>query len=342
MTPRSRADPPLAEAVDLDRALDEVFSTPPEGFVKARDAVVKRLRAEKRRDDAAAVAGLRKPNRLVWALDQLALSDDPTLGELLEAVDDVRDARGGDLRVAVEGLRDAVRAAAAAAGARLEPSRPTDRADLGAALNAAVADAEALEALRIGRLLEIPAADPFGLGVAPAPTTGRGRPAEEKPPATAGGKAKAKSSGKGKANGRSPGEAEGKAEGKAEGEAEGEAEGKAEGKAEGEAEPSGPDTLALRRARHDAEAVLEAARQASADAQDGVREAAAVQDDAEAALEAAKAAHRAATEALEAAQVERDAAAAVVDDALEVADQAAADEEAATAALEAAVKAESS
>jgi hypothetical protein len=318
MTPRSRADPPLAEAVDLDRALDEVFSAPPEGFVKARDAVVKRLRAEQRRDDAAAVAGLRKPNRLVWALDQLALTDDPTLGELLEAVDDVRDARGGDLRVAVEGLRDAVRAAAAAAGARLEPSRPTDRADLGAALNAAVADAEALAALRIGRLLEIPAADPFGLGVAPAPTTDRGRPAREKPPATAGGKAKAKSPDKGKAKAKSPGEAE------------------------GEAEPSGPDTLALRRARHDAEAVLEAARQASADAQDGVREAAGVQDDAEAALEAAKAAHRAATEALGAAQVERDAAAAVVDDALEVADQAAADEEAAAAALEAAVKAESS
>jgi hypothetical protein len=179
---------PLAEAVDLEPALDEVFATPPEGFVKARDALVKRLRAEKRRDEAEAVATLRRPNRLVWALDQLALEDDPSLAALLDAVADVRDASGGDLRSAVAALREAVSDAAAAAAARLDPRRPSDRADLGAALHSVVADEAAVEELQAGRLLELPEVSAFGFPAAADSAPAKGTP---KPKGKAKPKAKA-------------------------------------------------------------------------------------------------------------------------------------------------------
>ena len=99
----------MAEGTDLDEALDELYGTPPEGFTAARNALAKALKAEKRRDDADEVTALRKPNRLVWALNQLGLgSDDDALEPLLEAADLVRDGGGDDLREAIADLREAV------------------------------------------------------------------------------------------------------------------------------------------------------------------------------------------------------------------------------------------
>ena len=171
----------MADDVDLDRALDELFATPPEDFVAARNGLAKALKAAGQKDDAAEVTALRKPTRLVWAVDQLALTDDPTLAPLLEAAEAVREGGGDDLREAIGDLREAVNAAASAAAGRLE-TRPTDRADLAAALLAVVADEDATDDLTRGRLLEVPAPDAFGLGLAaPVPrATPRKAPAKAK------------------------------------------------------------------------------------------------------------------------------------------------------------------
>src|SRR5689334_21567468 len=130
----------MADPTDLDSALDELFATPPEGFTAARNALAKALKAEQRKADADEVTALRKPGRLVWALNQLALDEDDTLEPLLEAAEVVREGGGEDFREAVAELREAVGAAASAAAKRLDPPRTTDRADLAQALLAIVAD----------------------------------------------------------------------------------------------------------------------------------------------------------------------------------------------------------
>jgi hypothetical protein len=172
----------MADSTDLEGALDELFATPPEDFVAARNGLVKALKAAGQKDDAAEVTALRKPNRLVWAVDQLALTDDPALAPLLDAADAVREGGADDLRAAIADLREAVNAAASAAAGRLE-TRPTDRADLAAALLAVVADEDATDELARGRLLEVPVPDAFGLGLA-APTP-RAAPKKAPPKAKA-------------------------------------------------------------------------------------------------------------------------------------------------------------
>ncbi len=174
----------MADDVDLDEALDALYATPPEDFTACRNGLAKALKATGHTAEAAEITALRKPNRLVWALDQLALDHDPTLAPLLEAVEVVRDGGGEDVKAAVANLRETVAGAARAAAGRLDPKRPTDRPDLAAALNAVVADASAAERLAAGRLLEVPAPDAFGLGPSlpgPAP---KKRPAKAKPKPT--------------------------------------------------------------------------------------------------------------------------------------------------------------
>ena len=69
-----------------DRAeVKELYRGPPEGFIGARDALVKRLRDEGRDDDAAEVKKLRRPTVAAWALDRLAVDASNTIGELLDA-----------------------------------------------------------------------------------------------------------------------------------------------------------------------------------------------------------------------------------------------------------------
>jgi hypothetical protein len=173
---------------EVQAALDELFATPPEEFVAARNALVKRLKADKRPAEAGYVGALRKPNRLVWALNQLALTEHDSLQDLLDAADDVRDGGGDDLKGAMVDLRDAVNAAATAATARFDPARVSDRADLAQALLAIVSDEEATIELSEGRLQDVPPPDAFGLGLA-EPAAPRPKP---KPKAKAAPKASAR------------------------------------------------------------------------------------------------------------------------------------------------------
>ncbi len=66
---------------------DELYGLPLERFVPERAALVKALRAEGRREDAAQVAKLRKPSVAAWAVNQLVRTQGRAAAELFAAGD---------------------------------------------------------------------------------------------------------------------------------------------------------------------------------------------------------------------------------------------------------------
>ena len=96
---------------------DELYGLPLDRFIPERGALAKALRGEKRRDEAAAVAALRKPSVAAWAVNQLVRSQSTSVEELFGAGDALRDAQarllagtgdGRALRAANERERAAV------------------------------------------------------------------------------------------------------------------------------------------------------------------------------------------------------------------------------------------
>ena len=100
-------------ALDED-AIRQLFTTPPTEFVAARNELVKALRREKRRDEATAVAALRRPGWDDWALNIVATEHAPTVDAFTGAARDVREAQaaaiegrdGPDVREAMKTLRE--------------------------------------------------------------------------------------------------------------------------------------------------------------------------------------------------------------------------------------------
>ena len=70
-----------------------LFATPPPDFVAARNEVVKALRKDKARDDATAVAALRRPGWDDWSLNTVATSDPDVVAGFVDAAAQVRDAQ---------------------------------------------------------------------------------------------------------------------------------------------------------------------------------------------------------------------------------------------------------
>lgn len=158
----------------MDDEIDELFALPPAEFTAARNALVKRLRAEKRREEADAVKALRRPTVAAWAVNQVARSNAAAVERLIEAGGAVAAAQ----RRALSGVRDAgLREASAQrreradelwklaadvlrdAGVDPQPHRPT----VSATLEAASLDPEAAELVRRGRLSQdLPAPSGFG------------------------------------------------------------------------------------------------------------------------------------------------------------------------------------
>jgi hypothetical protein len=97
---------------DLDEEIDTLYGLPLEAFVTERDALAKRLRADKRRDDATAVKALRKPSVAAWAANQALRSQPGQREALLEAGDALRAAQ--EELLAGRGDAAAARAAAEA------------------------------------------------------------------------------------------------------------------------------------------------------------------------------------------------------------------------------------
>jgi hypothetical protein len=96
---------------------DDLYGLPLDQFVPSRAALVKALRAQKRREDASDVAALRKPSVAAWAVNQLVRTEPKALQALFETGDDLARAQaqaaagkgGGDaMRDASRRQRDAV------------------------------------------------------------------------------------------------------------------------------------------------------------------------------------------------------------------------------------------
>ncbi len=111
--------------IDIEAELDTLYASPPSEFVSARNALVKTLEAAGRKDDAARVKALKKPNAAAWGVNHLALSAPRVLAALVASGDRLRTG-GSDPREAMRKRRDAVH----------EARREVERAFLGADLAA--------------------------------------------------------------------------------------------------------------------------------------------------------------------------------------------------------------
>ena len=90
-----------AESNSLEQVADELYGLPPGEFTEARDALVKRLRADKQGELANEVKALRRPTVAAWALNQLVRNRRKDVEALLKAADELRAAQeelvaGGD------------------------------------------------------------------------------------------------------------------------------------------------------------------------------------------------------------------------------------------------------
>ncbi len=205
---------------------DDLYGLPLDRFIPERGALAKALRADGRRDDAAEVAGLRKPSVAAWAVNQLVRSQPAGVQALLHAGDELRDAQarllagsgdGKALRAANEHEREAVDELVRAAqgllssdGHELSPAVVERVADT---LHAAALDEGARERVRDGRLeRELrhvglglgETADPFAVAPPPPKRPRAKSGADTKPAAKAKAKSEAKAKTKAKASPPSP------------------------------------------------------------------------------------------------------------------------------------------
>ncbi len=77
----------MADPVELDARLDELFATEPSGFIAARDALARDLKAAGRADDADSVKALKRPTLAVSAVNQTVRHEPGRVRALIEAGD---------------------------------------------------------------------------------------------------------------------------------------------------------------------------------------------------------------------------------------------------------------
>jgi hypothetical protein len=193
-------------AVNVDTA-DDLYGLPLGQFVRSRDALAKRLRAEGRRDDAAAVRRLARPSVAAWVVNQLMRTQRRATAVLFEAGDALLAAQetvlagkasAADLRTATARERNAVDAVMTHAPGLLdERGRPPSAQTLervAETLHAVALDPTLRELAQAGHLVD--AHRHVGLGMtagsaieAAAPPAKKpsapGRPAAEAPLSTA-------------------------------------------------------------------------------------------------------------------------------------------------------------
>lgn len=144
---------------------DDLYGLPADRFVAERDALTKSLRKAGRRDEAAAVAALRKPSVAAWAVNQLVRTQDAAWHALLRAGDELREAQDALLtgrgdgaalraaahreRTAIETLMDAARGLSSSGDDALSLALLERVAET---LHAAALDESAREQVRDGRL----------------------------------------------------------------------------------------------------------------------------------------------------------------------------------------------
>ena len=154
-----------------DEEVAALVAAGPETFVATRTARARALRAEGRREEAAALAGVRKPLRIVWQLVDVGRADPDLVARATTAAVDLEEAqagRGGRVRAAMGALRTALDEVAEAAGGS---------AEVALAARQVLADPDSRQAWGEGRLLALPDPDTEG-GISPAPAE---EPAGEPP-----------------------------------------------------------------------------------------------------------------------------------------------------------------
>jgi hypothetical protein len=222
---------------------DELYGLPDAEFTPARDALAKRLRAEKRREDADAVKALRRPSVAAGAINRAVREHgaDEVLaaGEALRAAHEALLSGGGDaarVREAMARERDAVRDFTRLALGEGASEATQER--VRATLHAASVDDDVREALTAGRLEREAEAgtDPMALLAASAGKVGGRRAGGASGSAgSASGKSAATS---GKSAGSTSGKSTGSASGKAAAPTSGKSTGSASGRSAGSAKPA--------------------------------------------------------------------------------------------------------
>ncbi|MEA2972977.1 MAG: hypothetical protein QOG82_1435 [Actinomycetota bacterium] len=175
--------------------VNALYAADPDGFVAARQALAKRLKAEGDKAGAAEVAALRRPTAAAWAVNQLARRHGDEVAGLVARGDDLRQAherllaggRDDDTVAAGRRRREAIADLVDQAAAILtESGRAADahRDAISATLDAASLDPAAGAEVVAGRLSK-ELEPPSGFGeldwsVAPAP--GRRPPPTKAPP----------------------------------------------------------------------------------------------------------------------------------------------------------------
>jgi hypothetical protein len=163
----------------LPQEAEKLLATAPAEFVAERGRLAKKLRDDDRPDDAAAVAGLRKPSAVVFAVNRAARDRPKAAREAAKAALRVKKTQVGNqpdaFKQALADLDAALELLAEVAVAHVAPSGkpPTDamRRRVRDLLRGAVADDDARDALARGALteeLEAVGFSPFA-GLTPAP-----------------------------------------------------------------------------------------------------------------------------------------------------------------------------
>lgn len=175
----------------------DLYGLPLEQFTAQRNALVKQLRRDGKRDRAAKISKLRKPSVAAWAVNQLVRTQRRGVDELFAAGDALQAAQadllagGGDAAA----LRQAVESERAAVGRLLERARgllSSDGHDLTSprleqvseTLHAAALDEESRAQIREGCLdRELRHIGLGALSAAPLPPRGQASAVRRKPPA---------------------------------------------------------------------------------------------------------------------------------------------------------------
>jgi hypothetical protein len=152
---------PRTSAAEARAAIDEIDAVPPADFVRARNALVARLRTSGHGAAAAEVAARRRPNVVAWLVNRLARIEPAGIRRLLDAADrlrrtQLRDGREtseatAEHRAALQDLLPRLESIRAEAGVKGSPALLRR---VQATLASAAADRGMHPALRQGRLVE--------------------------------------------------------------------------------------------------------------------------------------------------------------------------------------------
>ncbi len=158
----------------LGEAVEELYSADPEEFTRRRGELAAQARSAGQAAAARKIAGLRKPTRSAWVINQLARSDPEAASSLAALGEELRDAeRSGDgsrMRELSQERRQLiaslVRQALAVSGQHAAPAAL--REEITTTLAAALADPEVAEQIRNATLLRPVQRAGFGSAQAPA------------------------------------------------------------------------------------------------------------------------------------------------------------------------------